>query len=218
MDSIVRVLKDFKLNKEIRMLVNNLNPRLNGNLNLSDVFLELYREDMIDAEHYIYLHTKLLLNRYCVIGEKLMEKHNIMVGVYLYDQQHQKAWVGGAPHIPQGYLEYSNGLSLAQDIAPGNEIPIYIRNIIAIDNVKTSKNSIALNHQDGLLSNGLLSFCCIPILHKTSNIGHIILLTSDPFDWRKLDTSGIFSSAQFLEEKLLDNKERFIRIASNQIK
>jgi hypothetical protein len=216
MDEIVSYLNNYKLKKEIKLLLNNLNPYFSQKQNLSEVFLELYRSDLLSAEHYLYMQTKLLLKRFCIWGEKSIEKHNISIAVYFYDQQQQTIWIGGAPSVPEAFVEYSNGLHVGSDIAPGEESPLYTNTLFKISNVATSTNMIVLNHQQELLISGIMSFCCLPIIHNLCQIGHVTLYSPEPMDWNELDLLSISNSIQHLQASLFDAKEHFIQIANDQ--
>jgi hypothetical protein len=216
MDEIVSYLKNYKLKKEIKVLLNDLNPYFSQKQNLSEVFLELFRCDMLSAEHYIYMQTKLLLKRFCILGENSIEKHNISLAVYFYDQQQQTIWVGGAPRVPEELVEYSNGLHVGSDIAPGEDSPLYTNTLFNISNVATSTNMIVLNHQHELLINGIMSFCCLPIIHNLCQIGHVTLYSPEPMNWNELDLLSISNRIQHLQANLFDAKEHFIQIVNYQ--
>lgn len=111
MKEIVTSLRKVKLQKDIQNLLKQYNLNLIKNSNMSTIFMELYRQDIIDREHYMYLEMKKIIKQFCISSESISTKHRCMLGDYLYEQDNQRLWVGGhlmcrpvTTNIAMGYI------------------------------------------------------------------------------------------------------------------
>jgi len=214
MDRIVTSLKTYQLSKDVRQAVMGLNRRLAGQKNVSELLQQLYREEMIGSEHYIYMETKLRLNRICAMTERQFGGKDICLGIYLFDQQEQRLWVGADPNVPNHYREYANGLCVAADINGDDGIPEYARRIVSIPDVDASEHFISLNHRRDLLKSNLRAFCTTPLVIGDKVIGNANLYSPRPKQWTADDHQLLRRQVANIEHRLLEVKERFIQAAA----
>ncbi|HZG86110.1 GAF domain-containing protein [Paenibacillus sp.] len=213
MDRIVTSLKTFQLSKDVRQTVSKINRRLAGQKNVSDLLQQLYREEMIGSEHYIFMETKLRLNRICASIERHFED-DVCLGIYLFDQQEKRLWVGADPNVPLHYREYANGLCVAADINGSDGVPEYGRRIVSIHDVESSEHFVSLNHRRDLLKSNIRAFCTTPLVIGDKVIGNANLYSPRPKQWSADDHSKLRRQVADIEHRLLEVKERFIQAAS----
>ncbi|HZG55675.1 GAF domain-containing protein [Paenibacillus sp.] len=213
MQTIIASLRHHRLTKETRRLLGMTGAINSQDADISNHLLRLYREELIGAEQYIYIETKLLLNRFCLAAERLFPARDVSMGVYFYDAPAKRLWSGGGPNVPPGYTEYANGLSAIPDIVLG-DTPVYVNGVLPIDDVDSSEHVVALNHRRELLRSGISSFCAVPLTHEGNIIGHANLYSHRPKVWSPHEIMLIKHQARGIESKLLQAKARFIQAAA----
>ncbi|TLS48563.1 hypothetical protein FE782_30085 [Paenibacillus antri] len=213
MDRMITSLRTFKLTKDIRRALATLDRRLLQESNVSNHLLKLYREEWIGPEQYIYMETKLLLNRFCLATERLFPERDVTMGVYFFDSAEKRLWVGADPSVPKHYSEYANGLSVIGDIVDG-ETPEYVKRVVPIRDVDSSEHLVSLNHRNDLLKADLRSFCTVPLLHNGRIIGHANLFSRQPKAWSLEESLLIRRQATSIESRLLDARDRFVQAAA----
>jgi GAF domain-containing protein len=175
--------------------------------------IDLYRQERIGAEHYWFMETKLALNRLCLSAEGLFPYRDVAVGVYFYERDRQRLWLGAAPHVPEHYNEYSQGLSVQADVKLG-ETPDYVQRFLSIPDVRRSEHIVADNHRRDLLKAKLLSFFCVPIVHEGQPIGHANFFAYRPRRWSFREGLLFQHRLSAFERRLAESKERFIRVTN----
>ena len=214
MQRIVTSLKSFQLSKDVRQAVARIDRRLAGQKNVSDLLQKLYREEWIGLEHYIYMETKLRLNRICATTEKNFGGEDVSLGIYLFDQKEKRLWVGADPNVPGHYREYANGLCVASDITDEDGIPEYARQIVSIPDVDSSEHLVSLNHRRDLLKANIRAFCTTPLVIGDAVIGHANLYSPSARQWTNRDHLLLRRQVSAIEHRLLEVKERFIQAAA----
>jgi hypothetical protein len=210
MSDIVKSLKHFQLEKEVRMLLKNINPLITTN-NLKSITSHLYLNNIIDRNDFLVINTKLLTNRFCNYIEATYP--NLKCGIYLYDEHQKTIWNCAAPHVPEEYNEYSQGLFVGGDIAAGETDPIYVNKIIVVGDVVNSDDLISMNHRKELLKNGLLSFSTAPLKYKNKIIGYQVLYSFEKWEPQAKEVQAFFAYTKFLEENLLYIKQQLIELS-----
>ena len=213
MQSIIASLRSHRLTKETRSLLEKtgtLNPR---DADISNHFLRLYREERIGAEQYIYIETRLLLNRFCLATERLFPDRDVSIGVYFYDAPQKRLWVGAGPSVPSEYAEYVNGLSTVPDIVHG-DTPVYVNGVLPIADIDSSEHFVTLNHRRDLLRSDIRAFCSVPLTHGGNIIGHTSCYSSRPKEWNAQEIMLIKNQTRNVESRLLEAKARFIQAAA----
>ncbi|WP_309122393.1 GAF domain-containing protein [Paenibacillus sp.] len=213
MDRVITSLRTFKLTKDIRRALETLDRRLPQESDVSNHFLKLYREEWIGPEQYIYMDTKLLLNRFCLSTERLFSERDVTIGVYFFDSAEKRLWVGADPSVPKHFSEYANGLFVIGDIVDG-ETPEYVKRVVPIGDVDRSEHLISLNHRKDLLKADLRSFCTVPLLHNGRVIGHMNLFSRQPKAWSSEEILLIRRQATSIERRLMDVRDRFVQAAA----
>lgn len=213
MERIITSLRTVKLTKDIRRALVTMERRDPKEANLSNHLLELYREEWIGAEQYIYMETRLLLNRFCLATERLFPDSDVTMGVYFFDAGTKRLWVGAGPNAPASYNEYANGLSAIPDIV-SDGTPEYTKTVLPVNDVDSCEHFVSLNHRRDLLKAGIRAFCSVPLVHDGRVIGHVNMYSARPKVWSPAESRLIESQAAGVERRLLDVKERFVRAAA----
>ncbi len=213
MDRFVTSLRSFKLTKEIRRLLATMERQLPKDANVSNHLLELYREEWIGPEQYIYMETRMLLNRFCLATERLFPSEDVTMGVYFFDASSKRLWNGAGPNVPGSYTEYANGLSAIPDIL-SDDAPEYVKTVLPIDDVDSSEHFVSLNHRRDLLRADIRAFCSVPLLHEHRVIGHVNLYSPRPRAWSMEESLLIRRQATGIEKRLLEVRDRFVQAAA----
>jgi hypothetical protein len=212
-EKIVTSLKKHSLTKDIRKTLGTLDPILSKNNNLSDVFRKLYEEELIGEHELVSLETKTMLTQFCLLMEKNFD--DLHCGVYVFDDKEKKLWNGATPTIPEGYNEYTNGLSVINDIKEGDNAPVYVKNTVAVGDVERGEDITSLNHKRDVLGNGLQSFCCSPLEHNGKMIGHSVMFSPNKRIYTAQEIRLFAQYNKLIEERLIDMKEQLITFIKN---
>jgi len=209
MEPFVTSLRTYQLTKDVKRALREMDARLGAQSDLSGALLALYRQELIGAEHYVYLETRLLLNRFCRSVERLMGE-GVLTGLYFYDQAEARMWIGAAPSLPPAYNEYAQGLSAVPDAIRG-DLPVYAREVVNIGDVRSSDHIVAVNHADALLGCGLRSICILPLAQNDRVVGFSTMYSKERRNWRRNDLNLLRSSVARVERLLSEVQDRFIR-------
>ncbi|MBM7691198.1 hypothetical protein JOC77_000603 [Peribacillus deserti] len=210
MDEMAKSLQKFRYTKEIKKSLASIDPMLINNKDLSAVFVKLFEEQLISENDLMALNIKFKLSQFT----SLME-HNftgLKCGIYLYDEDEKRLWNGATSRVSNHYNEYSNGLSAVNDIAQGDDIPLYVKGIIPIPDVARGEDIISLNHKADLLKSGYHSICCSPVKHGNVMIGHTVMF-SEKIKTFTIKEMRMFSRYNHLiEGKLMHMKHELISL------
>ncbi|ALC91258.1 hypothetical protein AM500_16760 [Bacillus sp. FJAT-18017] len=204
MEKITQSLQNYKLTKEVRNLIKNMEPYLRTKNDLSLLFKNLYLHELIGESEYIAFQTKFMLNDFTGIMERKFK--DLSCGIYLYDEKDQKLWNGATSTINPAYNEYTNGLKVSNDIAEGDDLPLYIKNSIAIPNLDRGEDIISLNHKKDLIKSGYNAFCLVPLEHNGIRIGHTALLSKRVRDFTMKEITLVSEYNTLIEGKLAEIK------------
>jgi GAF domain-containing protein len=210
MKDIIDSLKHFKLTKEIRTILTQIHPMSTRESDLSNVFEKLYHADLIGRKELLSLETIMSLSQYCLsIEEKL---NGLLCGVYLFEEDEKRLWVGAAPSVQNGYREYSHGLDVKLDISGGAEEPIYIKNTYIVSNVERSEDIVTLNHKKALMADGFKSYCSTPLEYQGNMIGHTVLFSDQLRNFSDYEINMLQDQRNQIEKRLSQIKDEMIFI------
>lgn len=209
-DNIAQSLKKFIYTKEIKKILASIEPGLKNNQNLSTIFLNLYEKDLIGEHELVAFQTKFMLRQYTSLMEHNFTELNC--GIYIHDENEMKLWNGATANVSEGYNEYSSGLSTKNDVLEGDEIPVYMKEIVAIPDLERGEDITSLNHKKDLLKNGYHSVCCSPLNYHGHVIGHSVMFskTKRIFTLNEINMFSMYNT--LIEEKLAEIKNHLIPI------
>jgi hypothetical protein len=138
-------------------------------------------------------------------------------GVFLYEEHKHKIWNISTPNIPKGFYEYTQGLSVEQDIKVGEFEPAYIQDIFIIGDTDRSEGLIAANHRKEHLKYNLNSVCNIPMNYNGKIIGHLAIYSN--VKWFSYDDQmdKFLSYSRFIEGNLFNIKDELIDLTSKKL-
>lgn len=210
MDKIIHSLKSFRYTKEISKILSRIEPTMKNTLDLSEIFKELYKNDMISEADFVAMETKMMLHR-CT---RLLEHHvkGIDCGIYLFDEKEQKLWNASISKVSQHYNDYSQGLSTVNDIQDGDDIPVYGKEIVAISNVEKGEDIVSLNHKTDLLKAGYKAVCCIPIQYNDKMVGHTVVFSENIREFTIHEINMFSKGNEMIEEQLARVKSHLLSV------
>lgn len=209
MNEIVTSLKKFKLTHDIKKIISSIDPANKSN-NISAVLRKYYSEDLIGETEYLTLETKILLTRFCLLLER--KYPDLMCGVYLYDMEDNKMWNGAVPNIPNGYSDYSNGVSVEDDIQTGEIIPAQMKTVLAVHDIEKAEDLTSLNHKSDLIKNGIYAYCATPLTYNGSLIGHTALFSDHKRKFSNKELVQYTLYNRLIEENLVQRKDQLLRV------
>lgn len=210
MDKIIHSLKSFRYTKEIREILSEIEPTMKDKLDLSEIFKQLYKNNIISEVDLMAMETKMMLNRCTNILEHRIK--GIDCGIYLFDEKDQNLWNGSTSNVAQHYNEYSHGLSAINDIQDGDKIPVYGKKVIAVSNVEKGEDIVSLNHKRDLLKAGYQALCCIPIQYNDKMVGHTVVFSKDVREFTIHEINMFKRGNEMIEEQLARVKSHLLSV------
>lgn len=210
MDKIVHSLKSFRYTKEIREILSHIEPNLSEEKDIGEIFKELYENQIINESDFMAMETKMILNRFTMLMEKQFK--GLDCGIYLYDEKEKKLWNGSTRSVAASYNEYSHGLSAVNDFNDGDEIPIYLKKVVAISDVEKSEDIVSLNHKKDLLKSRYKALCCSPLQYNEKMIGHTVLFSKKKKEFTDAEIYLYNRYNQLIEEQLAKVKAHILSI------
>lgn len=209
-DNIAQSLEKFIYTKEIKKILASIEPGLKNNQDLSTIFFNLYEKDLIGEHELVAFQTKFMLSQFTLLMERNFTE--LSCGIYIHDENEMKLWNGATANVSEGYNEYSSGLSTENDILEGDEIPVYMKEIVAIPDLERGEDITSLNHKKDLLKNGYQSVCCSPLNYHDHVIGHSVMYskTKRIFTLNEINMFSMYNT--LIEEKLGEIKNHLIPI------
>ncbi|MEC0258643.1 hypothetical protein PAEVO_16070 [Paenibacillus sp. GM2FR] len=216
MEEIIESMKHYKLSKEIKKLLAQIHPMNKGQTDLSNLFEKLYHADLIGMQEKLSLETRMYLNQYCLAMEEKL--NGMLCVVYLYEENEKRLWLGAGPSMPGSYKEYSHGLDVKLDILGGSEVPVYIRNVLIVDDIYRSEDLVTLNHKKAMLEDGFKSYCCTPLGYQDKMIGFTVLFSDQQRDFTDYEIDMFQDNRNQIEKKLSQIKDDMIFLLKKQQK
>jgi hypothetical protein len=214
MQELVTSLKNYSLTKDIKEKLNSINPTINQN-DLSKVLYQFYKEELIGEAEFVTMETKALMNQFCFLMERKFPE--LACGVYLFDKEENKLWNGAVPNIPRGYSEYSNGITVKGDIEDGEEIPVYIKGILAVSDVDRAEDITSLNHKKDIMKNSLHAYCASPLSYNGHPIGHTVMFSTNKRVFSEAELNQFSLYNRFIEERLYQKKKQLLKFIKESI-
>lgn len=210
MDKIVHSLKSFRYTKEIKEILSHIEPRLGDSTDIGEIFKELYENQIINELDFMAMETKIILNRFTMLMMKQFK--GLDCGIYLFDEKEKKVWNGSTSSVAASYNEYSHGLSIENDIKEGDDIPIYLKRILAVSDVDKSEDIVSLNHKKDVLKAGYKAFCCSPLQYNEKMIGHTVLFSKIKKEFTDREIYLYHRYNELIEEQLANVKAHILSI------
>jgi hypothetical protein len=213
MEKITHSLQNFRLTKDIKKLLHQINPLLKDEKDLSVIFTKLYQQDLIGEQEFLAIQTKFMLNKFTEIMERNFT--DLTCGIYLYEEKEKTLWNGASPSVASAYNEYTNGLVVKDDIVQGDEIPVYVKGSIAIPDLEKGEDLTSLNHKKDLLKSGYKSICLIPLEHNGHTIGHTTMFSKEIRTYTTEEMNAFAEYNKLIEGKLMEIKNLLITTIKN---
>jgi hypothetical protein len=214
MEEVIKSIKHFQLTRDIKNVLKRLDP-IQKDSNLKTVLTKLYLNGIIEKDEFLGLCTKMLMNSFS--SSFLSCFPELKFAVFLYEEHNRTIWNIATPNIPQGFYDYTQGLSVEMDILLGEIEPAYIKDIFIINDTDRSEDLVAANHREEHLKYNLNSVCNFPMNSKGKIIGHIAIYAN--VKWIPTDSqiNHFLSYSRFIEERLYNIKDVILDSVSKKL-
>jgi hypothetical protein len=199
--------------KEIKKILPTFEPMLENNKDLSSVFFNLYQNDLISENEFMAFQTKFMLSQFSSLMERNFK--NLNCAIYIYDEKDMRLWNGATSSIAEGYNEYTNGLSVENDIVPGDDVPIYVKGTVNIPDVERGVDITSLNHKEALLRNGYHALCLSPLNHGGHMIGCSVMFSKQVRTFTVHEMELFVRYNKLIEGKLVEMKNQLLSTIKN---
>ncbi|SFA78284.1 hypothetical protein SAMN05216312_101454 [Cohnella sp. OV330] len=209
MEEVIISLKKFKTSKELAKLLARLDGGGGQDYNVSTNLLRLYQEDLIDRSEYLAIRAKVLMGHY--FGRMRQCYPDLRGGLYFYDMDALRIWNASVAHFPDMFNEYTQGLSVEQDVPDRSPAPVYTSHAFGIEDVRRSDHPIAANHREMYEQASIQSFVTLPLLNGTESIGYQFISARCPRAFMEAELTFFSSASEYLIRELASIKPFMIR-------
>ncbi|CAI6079906.1 GAF domain-containing protein [Cohnella sp. JJ-181] len=200
MEEILASLKKFRETKELTKLLGRLDPAGRPDNNVATQLLRLYQEDLIGRAEYLAIRAKVVMGHY--FNRMRHFYPEFKGGLYFYDTDAIRIWNASVSHLPDQLNEYTQGLSVEQDVPDHAPDPVYTSDMLLIEDVLRSDHPIAVNHYDMYDQASIRSFVTVPLLSGGESIGYQFISAEYAHRYTEEELSFLTAASEYLIQEL----------------
>lgn len=113
--------------------------------------------------------------------------------------------------MPDMFNEYTQGLSVEQDVPDHYPAPVYTSTVFRIEDVLRSDHPVAANHREMYKQAAIQSFVTLPLLNGGESIGYQFISARCPRAFTEAELTFFSAASEYLVRELASIKSFMIR-------